>query len=364
MANKREKKAKKNAAKAAKAAEQQKELQKDQKDQQEVKAKDEQGQKDQEGVKDQKEIKNEIGDLAEGPVSAEPNHQVTPSRDTDTGSPAPWPPRLPYTLSADANPFKPKSRQELVSAVGGGGDQPGLFFSRNNRNSSGGRYVTGPREANRSHNGGGAAAGGTGGGSTVGAAASRYFPVPTERRRTEFSRSAILFDRTPQQLQRNSTAVATPVGGVTSIAPKGPTSTTTFPSNERENFPLHDFSKPPPSFKITPKVTLEEDEEATNKTATLKAPIKHPLSFTWTLWYFGNENCSSWEDNLCQVSSFSTVEDFWALYHHVAPISELKSGTSYFLFKEGIKPMWEDDANRDGGRWVFQLVSKTFVTSA
>ena len=49
------------------------------------------------------------------------------------------------------------------------------------------------------------------------------------------------------------------------------------------------------------------------------------------------------------------MEDFWALYNHIELSSKLSAGCDYSLFKEGVKPMWEDDRNRRGGRWVINL---------
>jgi len=37
------------------------------------------------------------------------------------------------------------------------------------------------------------------------------------------------------------------------------------------------------------------------------------------------------------------------------PPSHLGSKSSYYLFKEGIIPAWEDSANKDGGKWSIQL---------
>ncbi|KAK6298549.1 hypothetical protein J4Q44_G00316040 [Coregonus suidteri] len=37
--------------------------------------------------------------------------------------------------------------------------------------------------------------------------------------------------------------------------------------------------------------------------------------------------------NLCLVSKFDTVEDFWALYNHIQLSSNLISGWDYTLFK-------------------------------
>lgn len=87
--------------------------------------------------------------------------------------------------------------------------------------------------------------------------------------------------------------------------------------------------------------------------------IKHPLQNSWTLWFFKNDaRNKNWEDNQKPITTFHTVEDFWALYNHIELASKLMSGLDYSLFKEGIKPMWEDERNSRGGRWVIQLEKK------
>jgi len=86
-----------------------------------------------------------------------------------------------------------------------------------------------------------------------------------------------------------------------------------------------------------------------------EALIKHPLQNSWTLWFFKNDKNRNWEDNQRSIITFNTVEDFWALYNHIELASELNAGCDYSLFKEGVKPMWEDERNRRGGRWVINL---------
>ncbi|XP_078366339.1 eukaryotic translation initiation factor 4E-1A-like isoform X2 [Oculina patagonica] len=80
--------------------------------------------------------------------------------------------------------------------------------------------------------------------------------------------------------------------------------------------------------------------------------IKHPLQNKWALWFFKNDKAKSWKANLRLVTSFDTVEDFWGVYNHIQAASRLQSGCDYSLFKEGIEPMWEDERNRKGGRWL------------
>ncbi len=85
---------------------------------------------------------------------------------------------------------------------------------------------------------------------------------------------------------------------------------------------------------------------------------RHPLQNAWTLWYFRNDRTRYWEDNQRPVITVQTIEDFWAVINHVELSSRLHSGCDYSLFKSGIKPMWEDDQNRRGGRWLINLDKK------
>merc|ERR1711997_313952 len=109
-------------------------------------------------------------------------------------------------------------------------------------------------------------------------------------------------------------------------------------------------------------VTTESRSESPDNLAP-EMLIKHPLQNSWTLWFFKNDKNRNWEDNQRSIITFNTVEDFWALYNHIELASKLNAGCDYSLFKEGVKPMWEDDRNRRGGRWVINL-SKSQRTTA
>jgi len=55
-----------------------------------------------------------------------------------------------------------------------------------------------------------------------------------------------------------------------------------------------------------------------------------------------------------QVATFDMVEDFWGIFNNIRPPSRLNAGTNYHLFKVGIEPMWEHDANKAGGKWNYK----------
>merc|ERR1719198_1670858 len=86
--------------------------------------------------------------------------------------------------------------------------------------------------------------------------------------------------------------------------------------------------------------------------------MKSILQSEW-VWWFDNPKLKaeteSWEDNLKPVHAFQTVEDFWCLFNNMVAPKRLSAGSNYHLFKQGIKPMWEDPTNRQGGKWVLTI---------
>ena len=106
----------------------------------------------------------------------------------------------------------------------------------------------------------------------------------------------------------------------------------------------------------------EEDvnEQSKGETPTKMAlPGEHPLQFNYAFW-FSRRNPggkqTSYDQNLKQVFVVASVEQFWQLYSHVVRPCDLGTGHSdYHLFKEGVRPMWEDGANKAGGKWIVRL---------
>ncbi|KAF9015189.1 translation initiation factor eIF4e [Cyathus striatus] len=109
--------------------------------------------------------------------------------------------------------------------------------------------------------------------------------------------------------------------------------------------------------------------------------VKHPLYSPWTLWFDspltkgrnlpqtpisafpqtplpqtpGAAAAQGWMEDIKRVISFDSVEEFWGLYNNIIPPSQLPQKANYYLFKEGIIPAWEDEANKNGGKWSIQL---------
>lgn len=109
--------------------------------------------------------------------------------------------------------------------------------------------------------------------------------------------------------------------------------------------------------------------------------VKHPLYSAWTLWFDspatkgrnlpqtpisafpqtpapntpGAAAAQGWMEDIKRVITFDSVEEFWGLYNNIVPPSQLPQKANYYLFKEGIIPAWEDEANKNGGKWSIQL---------
>ncbi|KAF8472710.1 translation initiation factor eIF 4e-like domain-containing protein [Kalaharituber pfeilii] len=95
--------------------------------------------------------------------------------------------------------------------------------------------------------------------------------------------------------------------------------------------------------------------------------VKHPLMNKWTLWFTkptsakGGGGAENWADNLKKVVSFDSVEEFWGIYNNITKTSELAVRSDYHLFKDGIRPEWEDEQNKNGGKWAYQFKEKRNV---
>ena len=62
-----------------------------------------------------------------------------------------------------------------------------------------------------------------------------------------------------------------------------------------------------------------------------------------------------YEVQVKKIAEFDTVEDFWSIFQHLRKPDSCRAGIEYFMFKDPIKPMWEDENNKNGGRISIKL---------
>lgn len=96
----------------------------------------------------------------------------------------------------------------------------------------------------------------------------------------------------------------------------------------------------------------------------------HPLESRWTLWFMNSDNKvprghtgdDSWNQGLMPLHTFGTIEEFWSCYNHIQLPAKLRVKHDYMLFREGVKPAWEDVKNKEGGMWKLVLPTKMRAT--
>jgi translation initiation factor 4E len=81
-----------------------------------------------------------------------------------------------------------------------------------------------------------------------------------------------------------------------------------------------------------------------------------PLKYTWAVWYRPpTAKNVDYEKSIVPLCKFSTAQEFWKVFSHLKRPSSLPSVSDYHVFKQGIRPVWEDDENKRGGKWIMRL---------
>jgi translation initiation factor 4E len=100
------------------------------------------------------------------------------------------------------------------------------------------------------------------------------------------------------------------------------------------------------------------------------APAIKPIEKKWTLWYEKKSDeqsnkCLKKDDYLNQLKkggTFQSLPSFWKYWNEVQDVCNVPnktSGANYHLFKNNIKPVWEDPKNIKGGKWTIVFPSGT-----
>lgn len=91
----------------------------------------------------------------------------------------------------------------------------------------------------------------------------------------------------------------------------------------------------------------------------VKSQSSHTTKNSWVFWYRPPISKANgyvdYEKTLHAIAGFDTLEDFFEIYKHLQRPSDLPLVSDYHVFKKGIRPVWEDDENKKGGKWVIRL---------
>ena len=73
----------------------------------------------------------------------------------------------------------------------------------------------------------------------------------------------------------------------------------------------------------------------------------------WKLWYHSKKD--NWTiDGYEKLYEINDIESYWKLYNNWDKLGGINN-KHFFLMKENIVPLWEDDSNKYGGCWSFKI---------
>ncbi|QDS68988.1 hypothetical protein FKW77_009274 [Venturia effusa] len=85
---------------------------------------------------------------------------------------------------------------------------------------------------------------------------------------------------------------------------------------------------------------IKEEDVSISSTPSVDTSTPAPLKYSWVVWYrpptSKNSDYEKSIQPLCRMETLPCVSD-------------------YHFFREGIRPVWEDDANKKGGKWIMRL---------
>eukprot|EP00696_Hemimastix_kukwesjijk_P003158 gnl/Hemi2/13888_TR4719_c0_g11_i1.p1 gnl/Hemi2/13888_TR4719_c0_g11~~gnl/Hemi2/13888_TR4719_c0_g11_i1.p1 ORF type:complete len:214 (-),score=52.40 gnl/Hemi2/13888_TR4719_c0_g11_i1:351-992(-) len=84
-----------------------------------------------------------------------------------------------------------------------------------------------------------------------------------------------------------------------------------------------------------------------------------PLQNDWSFWhdkYVPNLSREQYQETLQLLFTFNTVQAFWKCFNNLPDVVGLRAKSSFHLMKAGIKPIWEDPANENGGKWSMRIL--------
>jgi translation initiation factor 4E len=82
------------------------------------------------------------------------------------------------------------------------------------------------------------------------------------------------------------------------------------------------------------------------------------LEHEWNAWYDHStpgRSAKDYDKGLFALCTMKTVEDFWGCYNNLPTLSSLDSKCGFHFMIKGVRPVWEDDANKNGGVWRIRV---------
>ena len=104
------------------------------------------------------------------------------------------------------------------------------------------------------------------------------------------------------------------------------------------------------------KKKITHDDMSSSVSSSSSEYVSYPLKTNWVLWHHSpfnkNWNVSSYD----YLYKIKTVEDFWALFSTWKDyLPSIKDSMFFIIERTGVKPIWEDINNKNGGCWSLRI---------
>ncbi|KAL4809429.1 translation initiation factor eIF 4e-like domain-containing protein [Aspergillus unguis] len=136
------------------------------------------------------------------------------------------------------------------------------------------------------------------------------------------------------------------------------------------NPPKLQIQEPSPTEDTTKDLTAQSPASATRRTLhqNILGKLRPlPLQYHWTFWYDKHTESNSASANASSASASDYDERLYVLYEDVADIAtfyrvynnypwdKIPQRDTVHIFRKGVKPVWEDPENLQGGCWRFRV---------
>ncbi len=145
--------------------------------------------------------------------------------------------------------------------------------------------------------------------------------------------------------------------GSATKTPKTPGSAFDFPKStpsEKKDPPStsEDMNRRPAARKSISSLRTTDPPNPSPKDSHISWPLKH----AWVIHYRPpTSKNSDYEKSMKPLCRIDSAQAFWAVYSHLKRPSALPTVSDYHFFKDGIRPVWEDEENKHGGKWIMRL---------
>eukprot|EP01086_Lenisia_limosa_P006525 TRINITY_DN25408_c0_g1_i1.p1 TRINITY_DN25408_c0_g1~~TRINITY_DN25408_c0_g1_i1.p1 ORF type:complete len:179 (-),score=16.41 TRINITY_DN25408_c0_g1_i1:6-542(-) len=84
----------------------------------------------------------------------------------------------------------------------------------------------------------------------------------------------------------------------------------------------------------------------------------HPLQEVWSFWFEKSPAQSEgipFSDRQSVVTTATSVEEFWQGFNSMNQVDILDKKASYHIMRKGVRPLWEDESNKNGGVFILRV---------